>query len=344
MELLKFRTKVLLFFCAVLIFSCNEVTPKIILKTEKGYALGTTYSIKYEVANDSISLLGDIEDIFNKVNKSMSTYLPSSDISKINRGDSTVVIDTYFKEVFLMSKKVWENSNGKFDPTVGALVNAWGFGPESSIKNINPEQIDSILKFTGFNKLKLTDDNRILKENPSIYLDFNALAKGYTIDLIGRVFDKKGIKNYLIEVGGEILTKGQNTKTIKNWVVAIDHPLQNEGERVIIQKVSLENKAMATSGNYRKFRVDEKTGEHFVHTINPKTGYPQKTSVLSVSVVTSTCIEADAYATAFMVMSLEESKEILNKLDYLDAYIISTDKDGNLNEFKTKGFENLLIN
>ena len=345
MELLKSKTKVFLVLFSSLIFSfsCKEVTPTAILKTEQGYALGTTYLIKYEVKNDTLSLLNDIENVFSSVNKSMSTYLPTSDISKINKGDSTVVIDEYFKEVFLKSKEVWKNSNGKFDPTVGALVNAWGFGPESAVKKMNQIQVDSILEFTGFDKLNVTDDGRIIKSNPYVYLDFNALAKGYTIDLIGRTFDEKGIKNYLIEVGGEILTKGKNTKTIKNWMVAIDHPLQNEGERVIIQKVSLENKAMATSGNYRKFRVDEKTGEHYVHTINPKTGYPQKSTVLSVSVIAPTCMEADAYATAFMVMSIDESKSLLKKMNHLDAYIISTDKDGDLVEYKTKGFQELLV-
>lgn len=328
----------------LLICSCTDKKSEQILKTEQGFALGTAYLIKYEVKNDSIDLSGDIEKIFSDVNKSMSTYLPTSDISKINKGDSTVVVDEYFKEVFLKAKEVWENSNHKFDPTVGALVNAWGFGPEITVRNMDQKQVDSILQFTGFNKVNLTDKGNIIKAHPSVYLDFNALAKGYTIDLIGRMFDQQRVKNYLIEVGGEILTKGANTKTVKNWVVAIDHPLQNDGERMIIQKVKLENKAMATSGNYRKFRVDQKTGEHYVHTINPKTGYPQKSNVLSVSVIADTCMEADAYATAFMVMSLDEAKELLRKTDFLDAYIISTDKDGNLEEFKTKGFQKLLLN
>lgn len=343
MGLLKYKIRLILFISSIFLFSCKKIASESILKIERGYALGTTYSIKYEVDNDSIDLSKDIENVFFNINKSMSTYLPNSDISKINKGDSTVVIDAYFKEVFLMSKEVWKNSHGKFDPTVGALVNAWGFGPESAIKNMNQIKVDSILSFTGFEKLKLTKDGRVLKDNSSVYLDFNSLAKGYTIDLIGRTFDKKGVENYLIEVGGEILTKGKNTKTIKNWMVAIDHPLQNEGERVIIEKVSLENKAMATSGNYRKFRVDEKTGEHYVHTIDPKTGYPQKSTVLSVSVIASTCMEADAYATAFMVMNLDESKELLKKLNHLDAYIISTDKSGDLIEYKTKGFQELLV-
>ncbi len=338
---IKFIFPTLLSF--LLLYSCINKEPVQTLKTEQGFALGTTYLIKYEVKNDSIDLLENIDKIFSEVNQSMSTYLPTSDISKINKGDSTIVVDENFKEVFLKAREVWENSNQKFDPTVGALVNAWGFGPEITIKKMDKKQVDSILQFTGFSKVNLTDKGNIIKTHPSVYLDFNALAKGYTIDLIGRMFDKEGVKNYLIELGGEILTKGANTKTVKNWVVAIDHPLQNEGERIMIQKVKLENKAMATSGNYRKFRVDQKTGEHYVHTINPQTGYPQKSNVLSVSVIADSCMEADAYATAFMVMSLEEAKEFLVKTNFLDAYIISTDKDGNLEEFKTKGFQKLLL-
>ncbi|UOB18355.1 FAD:protein FMN transferase [Abyssalbus ytuae] len=320
-----------------------EKQPQVISKVEQGFALGTTYLIRYEVENDSIDLLKDIEEVFNVVNKSMSTYLPTSDISRINKGDSTVVVDEYFIEVFKKAKEVWKNSGGRFDPTVGALVNAWGFGPEKALKEMHQKQVDSILKFTGFDKVKIDDGFKIVKSNLQIYLDFNALAKGYTIDLIGRKFDEKGIKNYLIEVGGEILTKGKNSKTVKNWIVAIDHPLQNEGERLIVEKVKLEDKAMATSGNYRKFRVDEKTGEHYVHTINPLTGYPQKSNVLSVSVIANSCMEADAYATALMVMPLKEAKELLKNLDYLDAYIISTDKDGNLEEYRTRRFQDLLV-
>lgn len=346
MELLKSEIKFILsvLFSFFFIFSCSDKKTDRVLKTEQGFALGTTYSIKYEVKNDSISLLPDIEKIFSAVNQSMSTYIPTSDISKINNGDSTVVVDKYFKEVFLKAKEVWGNSNQKFDPTVGALVNAWGFGPENNIESMDQKQVDSILHFTGFEKVILTDSGNIIKAHPFVYLDFNALAKGFTIDLIGRMFDKKGIKNYLIELGGEILTKGANTKTVKDWVVAIDHPLQNEGERMMIQKIKLENKAMATSGNYRKFRVDQKTGEHYVHTINPKTGHPQKSNVLSVSVIADTCMEADAYATAFMVMSLDEVREFLKENNFLDAYIISTDKEGNLDEFKTNGFIEVLVN
>src|SRR5690606_35289095 len=194
---IKFIFPTLLSF--LLLYSCINKEPVQTLKTEQGFALGTTYLIKYEVKNDSIDLLENIDKIFSEVNQSMSTYLPTSDISKINKGDSTIVVDENFKEVFLKAREVWENSNQKFDPTVGALVNAWGFGPEITIKKMDKKQVDSILQFTGFSKVNLTDKGNIIKTHPSVYLDFNAHAKGYTIDLIGRMFDKEGVKNYLIE-------------------------------------------------------------------------------------------------------------------------------------------------
>ncbi|MDG3580780.1 FAD:protein FMN transferase [Galbibacter pacificus] len=314
-------------------------------KVEQGYALGTTYNIKYEVENDTEDLKGQIDAVFDTVNKSMSTYLPTSDISAINRGDSAVVVDKYFREVYLHAKQIWRKTNGFFDPTVGALINAWGFGPEKAVNHMEDYQVDSILEFTGFDKVFMSDDYRIIKKNKNIYLDFNALAKGYTIDLIGRMFERNGVENYLIELGGEILTRGnsQNTNKIKNWVVAIDSPMQDKEQRVLIAKVELKDKAMATSGNYRKFRVDEATGEHYVHIINPLTGYPQKSSVLSVSVVADSCMLADAYATALMVMPLEKAKELLKVTPEIDAYIISADKDGDLIEYKTKGFQELLL-
>ncbi|WP_242009245.1 FAD:protein FMN transferase [Robertkochia solimangrovi] len=313
------------------------------MKNEQGYALGTTYNIKYEVDNDSINLKQDIEDVFYLVNRSMSTYLPTSDISKVNRGDTTVVVDEYFKEVYLKAKEVWRNSNGRFDPTVGALVNAWGFGPEKAVNHMDSTKVDSILEFTGFDKIFLSEDDHIVKSNPKVYLDFNALAKGYTIDLIGRMFDSKGVKNYLIELGGEILSKGTNTQRVKEWVVAIDSPEQEDEKRVLISKVKLHNKAMATSGNYRKFRVDKESGDMYVHTIDPISGYPQKSNVLSVSVIANTCMEADAYATALMVMPLDKAKALLKTQTQLEAYIISADKDGDLNEYRTSGFESLLL-
>ncbi|WP_254785739.1 FAD:protein FMN transferase [Zhouia amylolytica] len=331
---------------SLLIFACKteqKQSANSILQYEEGQALGTTFHIQYEVAHDSIRLDDEIQTVFENMNRSMSTYIPTSDISKINKGDSTIAVDANFKEVFFTAQRIWKETNGLFDPTVGALVNAWGFGPDKPLARIEQEQVDSILEFTGFDKVSITEEGYILKNHPYVYFDFNALAKGFTLDLIGRMFDEHGINNYIIEIGGEILTKGKNVVKDKDWIVAVDDPTQQEGERTLIAKIKLKNKAMATSGNYRKFRLDSLTGERFVHTINPKTGYTQKSDVLSVTVIASTCMEADAYATAFMAMPFEESKALLGKLNDVEAYFISAAGKDSLKEYKTEGFKKLLV-
>lgn len=333
-----------LYLCiAFLLTSCVEKPKDVIMRANTGFALGTTYSVQYEVFNDEVDYSNDIENVFHEVNQSISAYLPTSDISRINRGEKEVVIDDYFKTVFNFSKEVYKNTDGYFDPSVGALVNAWGFGPEKPINNLNSAQVDSILAFTGFHKVRLTAENKIVKEHASLTIDFNSLGKGYAIDLIGKMLDKKGAKNYIIEVGGEILTKGKNTHKVKKWTVAIDSPVQDSDERQYIELITLENKAMATSGNYRKFRVDPETGDHYVHILNAKTGYPMKNNVLSVSVVADNCMKADAYATAFMVMPYDKTKALLSKLTDVDAYVVSKDEYGNIQKYITKGFQDLII-
>lgn len=329
-------------FILTFLFACDDAGKNDGFVKEKGYALGTTYNISYETVTDSVSYKNEIENIFDQVNQSISTYLPTSDISRINKGDSTIIVDKHFKAVFNKSKEIWQNSDGFFDPTVGALVNAWGFGPEAGLKNISQKQLDSILVFTGFDKVELDENNRVIKQHPNVYLDFNALAKGYTIDLIGAFLESKNIKNYCIEIGSEVLTKGPKAAFTRNWLVAIESPTATTSEKTSVAKIQLLNTAYAASGNYRKFRVDETTGEHFVHTIDPKTGQPQRSNVLSTSVIANTCMDADGYATALMVMPLEEAKQLLKKLNTVEAFIISADRDGDLQEYKTKGFQQLL--
>lgn len=332
-----------LYICiAFLVTSCAE-PQDVMMRTNEGFALGTTYAIQYEIEDENDDYKDEIENVFHEVNQSISAYLPTSDISRINRGEDDVIIDDYFKIVYNFSREVYEKTDGFFDPSVGALVNAWGFGPEKPINNLNQQQVDSIMLFTGFDKVKVTNEGKVIKEHPSITFDFNALGKGYAIDLIGKMFDDKGVKNYIIEVGGEILTKGKNTKKVKKWTVAIDSPIQDSDERQYIELITLENKAMATSGNYRKFRVDPETGDHYVHILNAKTGYPMKNNVLSVSVVAENCMKADAYATAFMVMPYEKTKELLSKLPDVDAYVVSRDQYGNIQKYITKGFQDLII-
>ena len=333
-----------LYICiAFLVTSCIEKPKEVLMHKNQGFALGTTYNIQYEIQKEGEDYQDAIENIFHVVNKSMSAYIPTSDISRINRNEKDVVIDEYFREVYNFSREVYQKTDGFFDPSVGALVNAWGFGPEKPINNLAKQQVDSIMAFTGFDKVRISEDGKVYKEHPSLTFDFNALGKGYAIDLIGKMFDEKGIKNYIIEVGGEILTKGKNTKKVKKWTVAIDSPVQESSERQYIEYITLENKAMATSGNYRKYRVDPETGDHYVHILNAKTGYPMKNNVLSVSVIADNCMKADAYATAFMVMPYNKTKKLLSELKDVDAYIVSRDEFGNIQKYTTNGFQNLII-
>lgn len=303
-----------------------------------GPALGTSYSIIY-LDEKKLDFQTEIDSVFQAVNQSMSTYWPDSDISRINRGDSLIKVDHMFQEVFRLSKKIHEASNGYFDPTVGTLVNAWGFGPQGQM-NLDKTIIDSLLQFVGFDKVSLRQDGRVWKQHPSIFFDFNAIAKGYAIDRLGEMLEEKGIENFLVEVGGEVLTKGQNTISEKPWTVGIDDP-QVEFGRQLKKIIALQNKALASSGNYRKFRVDSLTGEKYVHTINPKTGYTKNAKVLAASVVAMTCAEADALATAFMAMDLEDSKNLLQNLPNVEAYIIYLDNKEKTQEFMTQGFTKL---
>lgn len=323
----------------LLFISCQDKETNTLLIKNTGDAFGTTYNIQYESEDD---FHDELKEVFDMVNQSMSTYMPESDISKINRGDTTVVVDETFKEVFLTSKDIWLKTKGAFDPTVGPLVNAYGFGPTKSLKNIDSTKVDSLMRFVGMEKVELTAGDRIRKQHPEIYLDFNAIAKGYTLDLLANELDERGISNYLIELGGEVVAKGKNPDKDELWAVGIDNPTISDGVE-IYKVITLEDRAMASSGNYRKFIEDPETGQKFVHSINPETGWPQKSNVLSVTVLAENCMLADAYATSFMVMELEETKNFLNNNSQLDVFIIFTDADGNLQEWMTEGFEKVVL-
>jgi len=320
--------------------SCKQSNSVGVRNENIGGALGTSYSI-ISITADKIDLQKEIDSVFAVINHSLSTYIPESDISRINNGDSTVVVDEMFREVFNLSKEINKETNGFFDPTVGTLVNAWGFGPERQI-SMDSLKIDSLLNFVGLDKIQIDDTNRIIKTNPNIYLDFNAIAKGYSIDRLAAMLDAKGINNYLIEVGGELVAKGKNTIKDKSWVVGIDDP-EMQVKRATKILINLNDRALASSGNYRKFRVDETTGKKYVHTVNPKTGYTQISNTLAVTILADDCATADAYATAFMAMDLSDAFKLINENKRLEAYIIYVDEKGETQEFLTKGFKEFVV-
>jgi thiamine biosynthesis lipoprotein len=297
-----------------------------------GFTQGTTYHITYKTKDDQ-NLQSEIDTLLADFDRSLSTYLPGSIISRINRNDTTAIPDKYFLNVFHKALEVYQASDGAFDITVAPVVNAWGFGFTEKA-DADSNMIDSLLQYVGMNKIRLKK-GKIVKDYPGTMLDVNAIAQGYSVDVVADFLDKKGITNYLVEIGGEVRAKGRNPR-YKIWTIGIDKPVDNNlipGE-MVQTKLLLKNSSLATSGNYRKFY--EKDGIKFVHSIDPKTGYPVLSNLLSASVQSDDCISADAYATAFMVMGLDKSIKFLEKHKELEAFLIYSDAEGNLKTFATK--------
>jgi len=326
------KTLRIIFFAALfsLIIS-SSCTKDIEYKIIDGFTQGTTFHIAYSPDNQD-SLDSFVNNILTDIDNSLSVYNPSSIISKLNRGEN-VEMDTLFINVFNKSREIYEISNGAFDISGAPLFDAWGFGFKNKI-HITQKEIDSILIFVGMDKVKI-ENGVLVKSDKRLSLNANAIAQGYTSDVIAKEFDKLGIKNYLIEVGGEIYCKGVNSKG-KEWTVGIDKPVDGnmiKGED-LQDIISLTGKGLATSGNYRKFY--EEGGEKFSHTIDPKTGYPVKHSLLSATVIAEDAMTADALATFFMVVGLDKSKEFLDNNKNVDALLVYTQGDKFL-VYKTKG-------
>ncbi|ULC60460.1 FAD:protein FMN transferase [Flaviramulus sp. BrNp1-15] len=316
--------KLILVIVCALIFSCKKNVKNTALN---GSVFGTSYSIIYD---SEINYQKQFDSLFYVINKSMSTYQTNSIISKINR-DETVDMDVHFDNVFKASKKIFYDTEGAFDPTIGAVVNAWDFGPEGKILNLDSLKIDSLMTSVGFNKI-LRIDNHLTKPKDA-FIDFNAIAKGYGVDVIGEFMESQNIKNYLVEIGGEIRVKGINAEKQTNWIVGVENPDFN-GDQSILKAITLQDEAMATSGTYRKFKLDE-NGNRYAHIIDTKTGYPSKTNLLSVSVIAKSCMIADAYATAFKAMGIEKVKEFLERHPELKVFLIFENDNG---EFETLSF------
>lgn len=322
------------FVVVLLMFSCGEDTP---IKKEikiTGYAQGTSYSVTY-ISDRGENYQRAIDSTLIEIDNSMSTYQKNSLISKWNNSENgdKIKFDENFIKVYNASEKIYKETEGLFDPTVAPLVNAWGFGFEKE-SEISKEVIDSILLLVGFDRLLSPHgaSGGVVKIDSQTKLDFNAVAQGYTVDVLGELLEDKGVYNYLVEVGGELRAKGNNVNDTL-WRVGIDKPLPNLKERELKAIVHLDNKSLATSGNYRKFY--EKDGKKYSHTINPKTGYPVEHNLLSATVITDECAYADAYATAFMVMGLEKSKLFLETHKELMALLIFSDENGDLQTFTT---------
>lgn len=306
--------------------------------TNTGFTQGTTYRITYQVKKGT-DYHETIKEYLNKIDQSLSIYNPNSTITRINNNDPGIVADEYFLKVFTLSEGVYSNTNGVFDITVAPLVNAWGFGVSGEIK-ADTGKIQEILKIVGMDKVRV-ENKKVIKEDPRIRFDVNAIAQGYTADVIAEFFEKKRIRNYMIEVGGEVKVKGKNPKN-NNWRIGIDKPVDNNYVSGMNLQAIIEitDGALATSGNYRKFYV--KNGIKYSHTIDPATGFPALSKLLSATVIADDCATADAYATAFMVMGIEKSIEFLNRNEFLEAYLIYSGENGEYEEYMTEGIKKMI--
>ena len=317
---------ILLLFLATLLGSCESKSTQKDIRLQ-GLVFGTSYSIV--CLNTDVNYQKSIDSLFHLVNRATSTYIPTSIISRINNGDTTVVADEILLELLEKSKDIYQKTGGYFDPTVGNLVNAWGFGPKEGKRNLDSIEVTQQMKWVGFDKIQVRQ-NKVLKKYPQMYLDFNAIGKGFGIDIIARFLDRKNVENYLIEIGGEIRAKGFKDNG-KPWRIQIEDPTKINREGFTVLNVS--NRSMATSGNYRKFRIAD-NGQKYVHTVNPKTGFATESNLLSVSVIAPLdCADVDAYATAFMAMGVDKTKDFLERNTELQAILIYLDAQQNLTSF-----------
>lgn len=329
-------------------------TPKGELHKITGEAQGTTYSISY-FSENPIDFKPAVDSILLDIDNALSTWNQASLITELNGSDSNSVTfndyNDYFSDNFRLSRKVWKDSEGAFDPSLFPIINAWGFGFKNK-ENVTQTMIDSMKQFVGFDfeniRLSKTDDRdakaseRIFyKKDTRTQLEFNAIAQGYSVDVISNHLNKNNVASFMIELGGEVITKGIKADGTP-WRIGIDKPNELGEKRELQAIVQLVNKAIATSGSYRKYYI--KDGVKYSHTIDPKTGYPVNHNLLSATVLYDNCGLADAYATAFMVMGVEKTKAFVekNKAMEMEIYLIYTDEEGNFQTYMTPGFEKLI--
>lgn len=303
--------------------------------TINGLIFGTVYNITYQYDGD---LKVEIDEELKRFDGSLSPFNDTATITRINRNED-IVPDTFFTNVFHRSMEISEEKDGAFDITVAPLANAWGFGfkkgafPDSTM-------IDSLLDITGYTKVALSNEGKVVKQDKRMMLSCSAVAKGYAVDVIAQFLAKKGIKNFMVEIGGEIVAQGENPKK-DLWRIGINKPVDDLSINQELQTVlSVTGVGIATSGNYRNFYY--KDGKKYAHTIDPRTGYPVQHNILSATVIAKDCMSADAYATAFMVMGLEEAERFANAHPDIDACFIYTDENGKLQTYYTKGMERFI--
>ena len=322
---------------AFLLTACNGSDEGAWVKIS-GYTQGTTYNITY-LDPDSTNYQEQVEGLLAEFDQSLSNYVPTSIVSRMNQGEQEVEADDFFRNCFEAAAEVYEATGGAFDITVAPVVNAWGFGFTERAR-VDSALIDSLLQFVGMDRVSLQDD-RLIKEKEGIMLDMNAIAQGYAVDVLAGFFDDRNIRNYLVEIGGEVRTRGKN-RFGYDWRVGVDKPIDGlQIPGVQMQAIiHISGRSLATSGNYRRFYVED--GIKYSHTIDPSTGYPVQHGLLSATVVADDCMRADAYATAFMVMGYEKARHFLEQHTGLEAYLIFNDQMGEYRVWYTAGMKQML--
>lgn len=298
-----------------------------------GQTMGTSYRVVY-LDPEGRNFKPAVDSLLLVFNQSLSTYISDSEISRFNQSDSLIFELPFFLPVLESSKEVFEMTNGAFDPTVGPVVNLWGFGPGGpQLKD--SVNINAILPRIGFEKITF-DQQLVRKQVPGMYLDFSAIAKGYGVDVVAEYLESKGIENFLVEIGGELVARGLNDKG-ELWKVGINKPEEMGSASELYSVVALANKGMATSGNYRNYY--EVDGLKISHTIDPKTGRPVRHGLLSATVLADDCMTADAIATALMVMGTEKAIALQESLKNFEIFLIFNDESGMLNSFASEGLK-----
>ncbi len=326
--------KIVLLITGLLVLaSCNK-PQKIVLQ---GLAQGSYYAITY-YDEKGRNFQREVDSIFHAVDMSVNLWVDSSIISKVNRNEE-VTLDSIFINNFNIAQEAAQLSDGYFDPTISPIVAAWGFSYKTG-DSITPQLIDSLKQLVDYRKIRI-ENEKIVKENPSIQLDFNAIAQGYTSDLIAHFLESRGIENYLVDTGGEIMARGEKPDG-KPWIVGIEKPAKNwDSEQVVQTRIALRDKGLVTSGSTRKYV--ERNGKRYSHCIDPKTGYPVEHQLLSVTVLADNSVWADALASICMVMGKEKSLPLIENLDEVEAYYIYVNERNELETFATNGFQNLII-
>lgn len=357
----KWRIPIFIFLVISILNIGCKTEPNAVLSYYRisGKTMGTTYNIQYGYSNEK-NLKPAIDSLLEAINMEVSTYIKNSTISLFNQAKDTFNLhigmrefskgtaskNQHFFKNYLKAKVIYQRTNGYFEPTVMPLVNHWGFGytEKKPVEKIDSIKINEIMPSVGFSKIEMINENvgnqlQLVKENPKSQIDFSGIAKGYAVDEIGRFLEKKQIKHYLAEIGGETIAKGVNSKG-KIWTIGINTPKAGASYTDYSEVVVLDNRAIATSGDYRQFYNLE--GSKHSHIINPKTGYSEKSDLLSVSVIANDCMTADGYATAFFILGRTKGKALAQKLDDIEALFIYGDDHGEMKIEMTDEFGKML--